>query len=227
VLGALVVAAVGLTMLTGGTAVAKDNKKAKAETASVRILAEAQATVDANTVEYAGTVDGTDAYIAVVVSGKDVRVYVCDGDALSAWALGEASKDGTFAVEAANGTKITGTISDTDVSGTVTLAEGSEHAFAAQLATSPAGLYERLPAEDASGEVVIAATIVLADGTQRGAARPVGSATFCANVTRSAKDYLVLYRVSASGSADGLEGLRGYITQFNNLKDHGCPTNVF
>jgi len=220
-LAAVVVAAVGLTMVAGGVADAKDNKKAKAKVASVFEFAQLEAKVNANTREYTGTVAGTNAYVAVLVSGKDVRVYICDGNSLSAWAVGKVAKDGTFAVGAANGIKFTGTISGTDASGTVTLADRSQHAFTAPLATSPAGLYERLPAKDASGQVVVAATVVLADGTQRGAARPTHT-TICANINASIHDYqrqLIAGTLSGPEHDDVLAGLAG---QTNNYFHQGC-----
>jgi len=224
VMAVLVVVAVGLTMVAGGAASAKDSKPTKADVARILKFAQLQAKADANTREYTGTVDGTNAYIAVVVSGKDVRVYICDSAALSAWAVGKVATDGTFAVEAASGLKVAGTVSDTAASGTVTLADGSPHAFTAPLATSPAGLYERLPAKDANGQVVVAATIVLADGTQRGAAAPISS-TLCANIERSRNAWRVVMFTGATFE-DRTEATIGYLNQTNNSRAHGCDRTL-
>jgi len=224
VMAVLVVVAVGLTMVAGGAAEAKDSKKVKAKAAIFTEVAAIQAKVDANTRQYTGTVDGTNAYVAVLVSGKDVRVYICDGNALSAWFQGKVAKDGGFEAEAATGNKISGTISGTAAAGTVTLADGSEHAFTAPLATSPAGLYERLPAKDASGELVSAATIVLPDGTQRGAARPVN---ICDTIRSSRAAWLKSWQVAvaAGNIADQDEAVAGYAGQDANLGRHGCTRN--
>jgi hypothetical protein len=219
VLAALVVAAVGLTIVAGGAAEAK-TKKPNDKADSLTEAAAVQAKADANTREYTGIVDGTNAYIAVVVSGKDVEVYICDGNALSAWPQGKIAKDGTFEAEAAaKGIKVAGTITDSAASGTVSLG-GSEHAFTAPLATSPAGLYERLPAKDASGKVVVSATILLADGTQRGAAAPASSTT-CSNILKSAKAYLSEWESNPNG-AFAAEDLAGYYNQKRNFANHGC-----
>jgi hypothetical protein len=214
VLAALVVAAVGLSIVAGGAAEAKTNPNDKK--AAIVEAAAIQATVQANTREYTGTVDGTNAYIAVIVSAKDVEVYICDGNALSAWLEGKIAKDGTFKAEGANGIKVTGTISDTAATGTVILADGSKHAFTAPLAASPAGLYQRLPAKDTSGQVVVAATIVLADGTQRGAARP-SPTTVCNNIKASWKSYM-----GQLGGINNAEALAGSSSQGNNYINRGC-----
>ena len=219
VLTALVVAAVGLTMVTGGAADAK-TKKPNDKAASVTEAATIQAAADANTREYTGTVEGTNAYIAVVASGQDVEVYLCDGGALSAWPQGKIAKDGTFEAEAAaKGIKVAGTITDSGAAGTVSL-DGSDHAFTAPRATSPAGLYERLPAKDASGKVVVSATILLADGTQRGATAP-SSSTTCSNILKSAKAYLAEWEANPNGAEAGAN-LTGYYNQKKNFASHGC-----
>jgi hypothetical protein len=168
-LAALVVAAVGATMAFGGSAGAKDapGKKATRESTQVAEVLVAQAEAEAEAPEYAGTVDGTDAYIDLIVRGKDVSIYICDGAGLITWPEGKVKKDGTFTAESASGVKVNGTITDALASGVVTLTDGSEHAFNAQPATSPTGLYRRRPII-ADGEAVVAATIVLADGSQRG-----------------------------------------------------------
>ena len=223
-LAALIALAVGTTMVIGGVAGAKDTprKKATREAIQVANVRTTQAQEEARAPEYAGTVDGTDAYIDVVVRGKDVSIYICDGAGLITWPEGKIKKDGSFLAESASGAKVSGTITDALASGSVTLADGSEHAFSAQLATSPAGLYQHRAGTDSTGENVLAATIVLADGSQRGGqVRVVGG--LCERIKASALAYLTEAQ-NATDFDEHQSSMDGFHRQTANYINHGCSS---
>ncbi len=95
-----------------------------------------------------------------------VTAYVCNGSYdISAWLTGKLAAK-AFDLSSDGGIAVSGSIAGTVASGTVTLADGSKHAFRAERSSAPAGLYELVNVEQ--GKVVRAATIVLPDGTSRG-----------------------------------------------------------
>jgi hypothetical protein len=119
---------------------------------------------------FAGPLPGTDALVYLLAEGSTVNGYVCDGNEgkgdLSEW-FAAASSNGTFTTTSKNGVKVTGSVAGDQVVGTVTLADGSAHAFTIPAVTSPAGLY-RGRTKDAAGHDILGGWIVLPDGTQRG-----------------------------------------------------------
>ncbi len=121
-----------------------------------------------------GTVEGTNAYIGIRYNDatKSVSLYVCDGADLYGWLEGPVKRN-RFELSNDKGLAVEGTLADGGASGTVTLPDGSIHPFTTEAAELPAGLYEQYGSTD--GNAVRAGTIVLPDGTQRGAAIPAPS----------------------------------------------------
>jgi hypothetical protein len=118
---------------------------------------------------YVGTVDGTDAYIALVSDGKQVSGYLCDGTPKAVkvcrWldnaevtgqnaALGERPR--RFLVEARLADEATGEVETYP----------QAHSFTAEAASGDAGLYRAIKAGEAG--TVEAGWILLNDGSQRG-----------------------------------------------------------
>lgn len=85
-----------------------------------------------------------------------------------------------FEAAAADGSTASGTIADGTASGSVTLADGATITLALPATALRAGLYQRFALQD--GEPTQARTIVLADGTAKGAQKKydcgAGKATF-------------------------------------------------
>lgn len=115
---------------------------------------------------FVGKVEGTDAFIGVKNRAGEVTAYLCDSKELAVWMTGTATGD---AFSAASGpVSLTGSLGSDgkQLTGSVTLPDGSKHAFSADLATGSAGLYE---ARGLDGEnVVRAGWVRLASGEQRG-----------------------------------------------------------
>jgi serine/threonine-protein kinase len=115
---------------------------------------------------FAGRVDGSDAFIAVVVHANgEVTAYVCDGVAISEWFKG--SVDGSsLDLTNASGAHLTADLSADSIYGTFALAGGSALNFTTNAVTEPAGLYR---AEDTiDGVAYVGGWIVLPDGEERG-----------------------------------------------------------
>jgi hypothetical protein len=123
---------------------------------------------------FAGKVEGTDAFVAVVVDEEDrALAYACDGReggtaTVAEWFRGEVADDGSLDLTSEGGAGLSADIAEEGASGTVTL-DGEDHAFTAGPAEEPAGLYRK--AEEADGEELLGGWIELASGEQRGAVR--------------------------------------------------------
>lgn len=147
-------------------------------------------------VHYVGVVDKSELYVAVVNRGRGVvNVYLCDGKDVGLWFEGSGDETTkTFAADAADGGKVTGTIADEAATGTVTLADGTVFTFTANLAILPAGFYFRAAVED--GQPVQARTIVLPDGSSKGKK----SKFDCAGAEKQYYIFMEQFRNSPSGS---------------------------
>jgi hypothetical protein len=116
---------------------------------------------------FVGTVDGTNAFVALLSGGGEAVVYVCDGDTdIAEWFSGPA--DGTE-VDLTNdrGARVEANLTGTTYTGTVTLATGARHTFSAIPTASPGGLL-RVTGDEARADGVIGGWIVASDGQQRG-----------------------------------------------------------
>lgn len=115
---------------------------------------------------YVGKVEGTDAYVAVLADGADeVVVYLCDGEQVVRY-LGGAIEGGALWAGDGRGTTAEAATAEMTVRGSITLADGSTHGFAADRATGDAGFWwkdDPIPGGASAG-----GWIRLADGTWRG-----------------------------------------------------------
>jgi hypothetical protein len=135
---------------------------------------------------FASAVEGSDAFVGVVVDQTEDRVlaYLCDGKSTGTWFSGAPGEDGTLALTATDGARLTGRIAGGALSGTVTLAgDPSPHPFNAKSVSAPAGLYRARG--EVRGQPAVGGWIVLADGSQRGGVRT--SSGFTSNETDLAK----------------------------------------
>lgn len=122
---------------------------------------------------YVGRVAGSDALIGVVVDGKRVLAYVCDGvpgdpvgtiPTVQAWFNGE-SNGGSVDVSQPAG-RLQLELTDSAMTGTLTLAGGRTLAVTGEMATRDAGLYRA--DTTGPGGPAVAGWILAGDGTQRG-----------------------------------------------------------
>ena len=128
---------------------------------------------------YAGRVEGTDAFVAVVVDGDDrALAYVCDGQedgqgaTVAEWLTGAVAGDGSLKMRSEGGARLVAEVVADGASGTLTLS-GEEHAFSASPAEEPAGLYRA--EETVDGEGYLGGWIELPNGEVRGAVNSTSS----------------------------------------------------
>jgi hypothetical protein len=119
---------------------------------------------------WVGPVEGSDAYVAVVVGKHDddgnaaAGVYLCNSAELTEWFFG-STDESTFDVPGEEGGTASATVTKARATGTIDLADGTTLDFTAKRAKKPAGLYRAT----AEGGDVTGGWIILADGTQHGA----------------------------------------------------------
>ncbi|QJT00767.1 hypothetical protein G9272_11030 [Streptomyces asoensis] len=122
--------------------------------------------VPAADADYAGRTDDDAAAIAVTVRDGKAIAYYCDGRTQESWLKGDVEDDGTLRLTGKHGAKLDGTLQDGKrVEGTVAVG-GGQHAFSADRATKPSGLW-RATATVRSAKID-GGWIVLKDGTQVG-----------------------------------------------------------
>ena len=115
---------------------------------------------------FVGTVEGTDAYLAVVAGSQAVVAFATDGSTFSL-PFGGARDGDQVDLESRDGSTLSAEIAGDGVSGTIVV-DGDEHAVSLEPTDGDAGLYR------AAGEVgdnpVWVGWVVLNDGSQLGAA---------------------------------------------------------
>ncbi len=120
--------------------------------------------------EYVGRLADSEAFIGISTQNDDVLAYVCDGLGKSVnvaqWFKGKMISN-SVAITAGGGFNLNASVAGGDVTGTVTLKDGSKVAFTAGRAEFPAGFYRaEFTIADNS---YVGGWIVLPNGEQRGA----------------------------------------------------------
>jgi hypothetical protein len=134
-----------------------------------------------------GTVDGTDAFIALVPQENNGLIaYVCDGQTISVWFRGERNGNAVD-LAAATGARLQASLESDAAAGTVTLADGQTHSFTASLASGEAGLYRA--EETLDGNNYVGGWIILNDGSQRGLVNRITDGT--SNITDGTSNTIV------------------------------------
>lgn len=110
--------------------------------------------------QFVGIVEGSNAYIGIATQENRILAYVCDGTleqapAIYSWFRGELSGN-SFDLTSEDGFHLTGQLQSNKVTGSVQFADGSEYAFAANLAEPPAGLFRLEENQIISGWIVLA-----------------------------------------------------------------------
>jgi hypothetical protein len=127
---------------------------------------------DPTTGSFVGTVDGSDAYVAVVAGPDgDVLAYVTDGGESIDWLDGflEGPRDTSARLGNDGGAVLEVAFTGRRASGAFARPGEDPQRFTAEAAEEPAGLYRATESFD-DGDYV-AGWIVLPDGTERGAVR--------------------------------------------------------
>jgi hypothetical protein len=120
---------------------------------------------------FVGRVAGSEAFIAVVVEGRQVLAYVCDGTPdtsamLWGWFDGELA-EGRAELVSTNGHALGLELGAGAPQGELLTRAGERLAFTTEAAVGAAGLVRQQGLEE--GEPVLAGWVVLTDGQQRGA----------------------------------------------------------
>ncbi len=124
---------------------------------------------------FVGTVEDTNAFVALLASDGEAVFYVCDGtEDIAEWFAGPVDENAIDLTNAA-GARVEATASDGGYAGTLTFADGERHRFQAEPAQSGAGLL-RVTGPEAEADGVVAGWIVANDGEQRGSLRVQGVA---------------------------------------------------
>ena len=138
---------------------------------------------------YVGTVEGTDAYIGIVVGKSGAFGYVCDGEGITHWLHGSVKKS-AVTLTSGTGASVVAKLGDGTLTGKVLLptdpsgasledlAGVTVHDFDAEPATGGAGLYRQEKSVD--GTTYAAGWVRLPDGSLRGevtVARPAAEST--------------------------------------------------
>jgi hypothetical protein len=146
-------------LVVGGLAVVAP---AAAEAPSVKVV----------TGSFAGTVEDSDAYVAVYVdeaekkgAKREVTAYVCDGAEISEW-FDARVKGNTFTLTSDEGARLKVKLTEDEASGSFRPEGDEKLKFAAPVAEDPAGLYR---GEDTTaGDDYLGGLILLPDGMVRG-----------------------------------------------------------
>ncbi|MBJ8345012.1 hypothetical protein [Antrihabitans sp. YC2-6] len=95
---------------------------------------------------YLGSVDGTDAYIALVMSGDNAVAFICDGSSMWAWPNGTFT-DNQLSLSDTSGMAVQARMVGGAISGTVKIG-GTDHNFTATPAEVGEGVYRTIVDED-------------------------------------------------------------------------------
>jgi hypothetical protein len=156
--GAAVLAALGVGMLA---ACSDGSKETTAQSTATAVRS------------YVGTVQGTAAFVSVVVDGSRALAYLCDGvpadptgtvPTIQAWFNGPSDGKAVDVQQPAGRLQLA--LTGTDMTGTVTMADGRKLAVSGRAVDGDAGLY-RAEATGPDAKAV-GGWILAADGQQRG-----------------------------------------------------------
>lgn len=125
---------------------------------------------------FAGKVEGTEAFIAVVVYKENhALAYVCDGREdgptaeVAEWFTGAVADDGSLDLTSEGGARLSAEVTGDGAEGRLAFPDGEEHAFVAESVEEPAGLYRA--GETVDGTEYVGGWILLENGEERGAVR--------------------------------------------------------
>lgn len=121
---------------------------------------------------FVGNVEGTDAFIALLISNKEALVYVCNGEEeIYEWFRGNITNPENFTLKNGYDSQVVGKFDGSKFTGTVTLTDASTHTFSATPNTgNETGIFQ-VYGDLATQEGVVAGWILNANSEERGSFR--------------------------------------------------------
>ncbi|AII08941.1 MULTISPECIES: hypothetical protein [Rhodococcus] len=122
---------------------------------------------------YVGSVDGSDAYVALARSGDEMIAFLCDGDQMWTWMTGTMDGD-KASLSSPDGATLTASMSDGTVTGQVSAPGMPDKAFVAHPAGADEGMFRATTNRDGADYTL--GWIMTADGV-RGLERQANGST--------------------------------------------------
>lgn len=121
---------------------------------------------------FVGMVDGTDAFIAVLVANKEAIVYVCNGEEeISEWFKGNISNPENFSLTNSSGAQVDANLVGSSFTGSLVLSNTNTHSFTATPNTGyEVGIF-RVYGDLADQEGIVTGWILNASSEERGSFR--------------------------------------------------------
>lgn len=121
---------------------------------------------------FVGTVDGTDAFIALLFTNDEAIVYVCSGEEeISEWFKGNISDPENFSLTNSSGAQVDGKFDGSFFKGSVFLSDNSNHSFTAGTNIGyETGIFQ-VYGDLATQEGIVAGWILNANNEERGSFR--------------------------------------------------------
>ena len=124
---------------------------------------------------FVGTLNGTDAFIALLIAEDETIVYLCNGDEdITEWFASAISDPTKLSLTNGAGAKVSGTFTGDSFDGEVTLPNGNKHVFSATTNTGGVTGIFRIHGDEAFEDEVVGGWVVNSIGEDRGSVR-VGS----------------------------------------------------
>ena len=121
---------------------------------------------------FVGTVDGTDAFIALLVADEEAIVYVCNGEEeISEWFIGNINNPNNFSLTNNDGANVAGKFEGSTFTGSVILSNSNIHSFSASPNSGNLTGIFRVYGELAAQEGIDAGWILNATDEERGSFR--------------------------------------------------------
>jgi hypothetical protein len=118
---------------------------------------------------FVGTVDGTDAYVSILLGSDEGIVYVCNGDEdISEWYYGPVSNLNDISFTNPQGAKITASLIGNSFKGEITLRDGRKLSFHAGVNRGIYGGIYKVIDEKAVQAEITASWIIRSEEDQRG-----------------------------------------------------------
>ncbi|KXX54743.1 hypothetical protein [Rhodococcus sp. LB1] len=112
---------------------------------------------------YVGSVDGSDAYVALARSGDEMIAFLCDGDQMWTWMTGTMDGD-KASLSSPDGATLTASMSDGTVTGQVSAPGMPDKAFVAHPAAADEGMFRATTNHDGADYTL--GWIMTADGVR-------------------------------------------------------------
>jgi hypothetical protein len=121
---------------------------------------------------FVGTVDGTNAFIALLIANEEAIVYVCNGEEeISEWFSGNITDPEDISLTNSNGAQVVGKFIGGSFTGSVLFSDASTHSFTATPNTGTETGIFRVYGDLATQEGIVAGWILNAMSQERGSFR--------------------------------------------------------